>query len=153
MDRTLVLQKAPEHTILDAFAEGFGSGLACLSKPLPNYSERQWLAKVVRVTGPRAFRMLLGVTLEDMGMMVSTVVHQLYPKKQPGYTKGTVSEWERPERGEELKRGYWKRRWMPRYVEHSYHWLILFLIAVVTNGARRGRVTGKRVWRVTLRRV
>lgn len=125
----------------------------CDSKPIPNLTPRQWLSKVIRVHGPRDFRLLLKYTLEEMGYVISRLVNIAFPKKHPSYTKYTVCNWEQPERGTELKRGYWKKHGMPRYVERVYQAAIVLLINIVTSGAYKARVTGKRQWRVTLRKI
>lgn len=153
MNRTLVLQNPPETVLSGTGSAGWGMVGDLNSKPLPNLTRRQWLSKVARVHGPRDLRTLLKLTLEEMGELISWIVAKAYPKKHPRYTKYTVCNWEQPERGTELKRGYWKKHGMPRYVELAYHAAIMMVINIVTGGTYKVRVTGRRQWRVTVRRI
>jgi len=146
---------------------GFGMRSDRVSKPLPNLSASQWLGRLGRVRGPLSFRLALSVqsasrsdqfSQSDIAEGISEwVARESNGRRQRHYTKATISTWERQETGKMLPRGYWSKRWMPRYVELAFHAMIVALAAQVLKGMYRVRVTGciakGRPWRVTLRRV
>jgi len=105
------------------------------------------MSRAKRLRGPLAVRQALGVSalkmrdaLSDAGCRVRT--HQ------------TVYTWERAEREPDaLPRGYWKRYYMPDAVVAAYHEMIAAYVELASHGRYTARVTGKRRWRVELRRV
>jgi hypothetical protein len=69
-------------------------------------------------------------------------------------THQTIYTWERPEREPAgLPCKYWKQRYMPDSVIGAYHAALVIYVEWATRGRYTARVSGKRRWTVTLRRV
>jgi hypothetical protein len=67
------------------------------------------------------------------------------------YDRRTICNWERAERQPlALPPHYWRKLYAPAKAIAAMHALIADLVTWMSKGRYRARVTGKRVWRVTL---
>jgi hypothetical protein len=104
------------------------------------------IPQIKRLHGPLAFRRLINISAPRMRRLLALAGYELQHHQ-------TLYTWERAERDpRNLPRGYWTKRYMPDEAAKAYHCLVLAFVLWATRGAWAARVTGKRVWRVHLRR-
>lgn len=140
MNRTLVQRKPAQNQALVTCNVDFPTRLDGSSNHLPT------IAQVKRLHGPLAFRKLLGISAIKMRELLEDAGYRL-EHHQAVYT------WEKAERTpRDLPKHYWKTRYMPGGAVAAYHRLITAFVEWITRGVYRARVTGKRLWRVTLRK-
>ncbi|MCL5997588.1 MAG: hypothetical protein M1546_16260 [Chloroflexi bacterium] len=139
----LTVEKGDGRAIQNASPNVWG----VISKHVPN------IVVFKTICGPLKLRRILQISQTELSVALAAFMDM---RRRRTYTRGTMSACEIPERfrrrRKKLPYRYWSKRWMPDHVIEAFHAMIVWLVDQFSGGEYRARVTGKRIWRVQLRR-
>ena len=138
--RTLVLQNQTPREVQNA------SSVVTLARSEGVRMPFGKVRKVEKVIGVGSLAKFLAVTYNQLADKLAKMVGHRYGKS-------SLSTWAMVESHKRLPAKWYKKYWMPGYVEQAFKRLIRDYIYWVTDGRYAARVTGVHRWRVTLRKV
>jgi hypothetical protein len=140
MNRAIVLQNQPPREVQNTAPIGALTRSEGVRMPFGK------VRKAEKVIGVGSLARFLAVTYNQLAEKLARLVGHRYGKS-------SLSTWAMVESHKRLPRGWFKKYWMPDYVEQAFKKLIRDYIHWATDGRYAVRVTGTHRWRVTLRKI